>query len=345
MNIVYIFKRILHHSAHSGYDQIVKYVPSESLSSTGRKIIEKILNRIPEKKLRRWTWVGGWYKNESLAKEIQIALNLPFRKAIYHYLYGEDDFHWGGDLPCRSGSKLVVTFHQPPDVFDEVIKDKSYVTKADAIIVCGTNQVAHLEKITGRKNVYFVPHGVDTSFFSPLKVRRKVDRFNTISVGWWLRDVDMIRRIIEKANERSLDIEFNIVTFPQYFDHYKGLRNVNLFSGIPDDELRRKYQEADALLLPMKDCTANNSILEAMACGVPVLTSDNGGIRDYVDEGSACLAKAADDGYLFDALIELTRDPLKKERMGTAARQKALEFDWKNVAKKMMETYEKIWSS
>lgn len=345
MKVVYIFKRIPHHSTHSGYDQIVKYIPSKSLSQTVRKGIEKLLNSVPERKLRKWTWVGGWYKNESLAKELQIALNLPFRKAIYHYLYGEDDFHWGGDLPFRSGSKLVVTFHQPPDAFDEVIKNNSFVSKADAIVVCGTNQIPHMEKITGRKNVFFVPHGVDTDFFVPPEAESRGSRFNTISVGWWLRDIDMITRVIERANKQALDIGFNIVTFPEYFDHFKGLQNVNLFSGISDEELKRKYQEADALLLPMKDCTANNAVLEAIACGVPVLTSDNGGMRDYVDENCAYLAKPGDDNELFDAVVALMKGPDKRMLMAKAARKKALEFDWKVVGQKMMDVYRQIWSS
>jgi glycosyltransferase involved in cell wall biosynthesis len=345
MHIFYIYKKIPHHAAHSGYDQLVKYVPSKSLSPFLRELIEKVLNRIPEDKLKRWTWVGGWYKRESLAKEIQIALSIPFRKGIYNYLYGEDDFHWGGNLPFRSGSKIVVTYHQPPSIFDDVIKDKSFIASADALIVCGTNQVEYFEQFTGKKNVYYVPHGVDTDYFVPLESKPANKRFNTISVGWWLRDVEMIKSIIRKTNEENLDVEFNIITFPEYFDYYDGLRNINLFTGISDDELKQKYQLADALLLPMKDCTANNAVLEAMACGVPVLTTDVGGIRGYVDDTCGFMTPPGDDQALFLALKELLNNPRKKQFMGKTARIKALEFNWHAVGKKMMGVYDKIWVS
>jgi glycosyltransferase involved in cell wall biosynthesis len=339
MNVFYIFKKIPHHSAHSGYDQIIKYVPSKCLSPVMARVIERALRVLPELKLRKYTWVGGWYRNESLAKEILVALNFLFRKGIYHYLYGEDDFHWGGDLPFRSGSRIAVTFHQPPSVFEEVIKDKTFISKADAIIACATNQVEYLEKITERKNIYFVPHGVDTGFFVPLEDLAEGRRFTAISVGWWLRDVVMIREVIEKANRFALDIEFDIVTFPEYFEFYKGLRNVSLACRISHEELRRKYQKADVLLLPMKDCTANNAVLEAMACGTPVMSTDVGGMKDYVDETCGFLARPGDGKRLLDVIVELMKDSKTRLMMGKAAREKAETFDWRRVAEQMISVY------
>jgi glycosyltransferase involved in cell wall biosynthesis len=345
MNVYLLSKKIPHHAAHSGYDQVLCHLPWRSLSPTGAKRIERTLEAIPEKVLKRWTWVGGWYQRSSLAKEIQVGLRLPFRKGIYHYLYGEDDFYWGGRLPFRTGSRIVVTYHQPPSLFDGLFDDKSFIAAADALIVCATNQIAYLEQFTGRENVHFVPHGVDTEYFTPAENIPRNGRFGTISVGWWLRDVEMIRRVIERSNAEGLDVDFTIVTFPEHFDHYRGLENVTLVSGITDEDLLRRYREASALLLPMKDCTANNAVLEAMACGVPVLTTDNGGMRDYVDDSCGVLVPAGDDSALFEALIRLKENSAQRAAMGAAARERALTFRWPEVARRMMDVYETIWYS
>lgn len=345
MQIHLLHKKIPHHAAHSGYDQLVKYVPGKPLSASVRQRLQRFVDRIPEKLLKRWTWVGGWYNRESFAKELQVALQLPFCRGIYHYLYGEDDFHWGGMLPFRSGSRIVVSYHQPPALFSEVIKDTAFITTADALVVCGTNQVAPLQRITGRDNVFFVPHGVDTDFFTPPpEPGRAGSSFTTVSVGWWLRDVEMMKQVMERALVEAPDVTFNVVTFPEYFPFYEGLPNVKLLTGISDDELLAKYREADALLLPMKDCTANNAILEAMACGVPVLSTAVGGIGDYVDDGCGILVPPGDSAALFDALMKLKREPETRASMGARAREKALQFDWRAVGSQMTAVYERIWS-
>ena len=348
MRVIYVYKRIPHHATHSGYDQLPKYVPSKGLNLSVGNIIAKAIEVLPEKHVKPWFMpqAGGWYKKEFLAQEIQIVLgipfHIPFNKTIYHYLYGEDSFRWGGFIPYKFNSKIVATFHQPPSVFNEVIKDKTFITKADAIVVCGTNQMECFEEITGRNNVYFVPHGIDTNFFSPSETQKRNAQFNTVSVGWWLRDNDMIKRIIMQSNKLSLGIKFNIITFPNYFDHYKVLENVNLLTGLSDEDLRNKYREADVLLLPLKDSTANNAILEAMSCGKPVLTTDVGGVRDYVTDKCGIIGEPDKDEVLIEGLRYLMKDFSAKEQIGVEARKRALEFDWRRVAVAMMNVYKQI---
>lgn len=348
MRVIYVYKRISHHAAHSGYDQLPKYVPSKELNSNVGNIIKKAIEILPDEYLKPLLMpqAGGWYRNEFLAQEIQVALgfpfHIPFKKAIYHYLYGEDSFRWGGVIPYKFSNRIVATFHQPPSVFSEVIKDKAFIAKADAIIVCGTNQMGCFEEITGRNNVYFVPHGIDTDFFTPNVIQQQNVLFNTISVGWWLRDNDMIKRIIMQSNRLSLGIKFNIVTFPNHFDHYKDLKNVNLLTGLSDEELRRKYREADALLLPLKDSTANNAILEAMACGKPILTTGVGGVRDYVTDACGIIGRPDKEEMLIEGLQYLMKDSSIKKKMGIESRKRAMEFDWKHVALAMMDVYKQI---
>jgi glycosyltransferase involved in cell wall biosynthesis len=158
-----------------------------------------------------------------------------------------------------------------------------------------------------------------------------------------LRDVDAIKKIIatfgELCNRR---VEFHIVAFDWCLKHYEGMRNVHLYSAIPDDRLLAMYQQAHLLLLPLNDCTANNAVLESMACGLPIFSTEVGSIRDYVDDRCARLAPLHDAEGLVDALIQVDDDRDLLRGMSLAARAKADQFAWPRVAERMMGFYRQI---
>jgi glycosyltransferase involved in cell wall biosynthesis len=92
-----------------------------------------------------------------------------------------------------------------------------------------------------------------------------------------------------------------------------------------DPGLRRLYHTCDALVLPTRaDCFSLASI-EAMAAGIPVVTSAVGGIPEIVADGVTGYLVAPDDGAgLRAALAALVEDPGRRERMGVAAREAAV---------------------
>ena len=98
-----------------------------------------------------------------------------------------------------------------------------------------------------------------------------------------------------------------------------------------DEALREAYRDADALLLPLQDATANNAILEAMACGRPVVSTDVGGVAEMTRD-AARLAPPGDARALADAVLALAADPAGAEALGRAARARAEALDWPHVA-------------
>jgi glycosyltransferase involved in cell wall biosynthesis len=61
--------------------------------------------------------------------------------------------------------------------------------------------------------------------------------------------------------------------------------NVHTHRGIDDDTLAELYRNADVLLLPLTDSTANNALLEGMASGLPLVATDLPAVRAYLPEG------------------------------------------------------------
>jgi glycosyltransferase involved in cell wall biosynthesis len=89
----------------------------------------------------------------------------------------------------------------------------------------------------------------------------------------------------------------------------------------------------------MQQATANNVVLEALACGLPIVTERVGGIPEYVTAESAALVARGDDAALADAVRQLALSPAQCRTMGKAARARAEELSWPKVAARMTDIY------
>ena len=343
MKILLVYSHIPHHSKHSGYDQLAGYIPFSSQYQPG-KIFRWLSARDPNRFKRFKAIHSNWYHFHHFSMEMELSMRInAVNKTIVHFLYGENNFRYMARFPILRGNRVVASFHQPPDKFLEVIPNYKGLFRADAIVAVGSSQLEFFRSLSRRDNIFLVPHGIDVDFFSPPAQREEGGPLKVISVGWWLRDSDMIKSIIKMMNQiKQSNVEFHIVTFPWCHEFYQGLDNVHLYSDISDEKLRDLYRECHALLLPLKDCTANNAVLESMACGLPVLTTDVGSIRDYVGPDNAVLAPPGDEDPLLDALLAFQKDPALLRSMGEASRKRARQFSWERVATSMMGVYNRI---
>jgi len=83
------------------------------------------------------------------------------------------------------------------------------------------------------------------------------------------------------------------------------------------------------------------TVLEAMACGLPVVATRVGGLPEVVEDGvTGLLVPAADPAALAEAMVRLCNDPFGRERMGRAGGLRALElFD----IRRMVADYESLY--
>ncbi len=106
----------------------------------------------------------------------------------------------------------------------------------------------------------------------------------------------------------------------------------------------REYMESlDVFVMPSFSEGTPNSIVEAMACGKPIIASAVGGIPDMIDEDSGILVAPGDVGVLTEAMLKLARDPELRKRMGDAAQQRYQKFFSPTVVVPLMvETYQRV---
>jgi glycosyltransferase involved in cell wall biosynthesis len=161
-------------------------------------------------------------------------------------------------------------------------------------------------------------------------------------VGEHMRDWEASHRIVDECNARKLPVQIDAVVKRSLWSVFTGCANLRLHTGISEDELIRLYRQADVLLIPVIDSTANNTILESLACGTPVISNSVGGIPDYVDDTCGWLFGKGEVWGIVKLIEQLCNDPEVASSRRESARLKSLEFSWERVAQQMGAIYEAV---
>jgi N-acetyl-alpha-D-glucosaminyl L-malate synthase BshA len=110
-----------------------------------------------------------------------------------------------------------------------------------------------------------------------------------------------------------------------------------------DPDVARHLKGAAALLSTSEFEGFGMSILEAMACGVPVVTTDSGGVREVVDASCAKVVGVGDLEGLAEAAEEVLADPGRAAKMGASGRKRAEElFDVDRVVPQYEALYRRV---
>ena len=175
------------------------------------------------------------------------------------------------------------------------------------------------------ERIRVVPNAVDTHRFRPLdraEARRALglptDRPIAVFAGHWndrkgpLRVAEAIRAIPEAG----------VVFLGEGAERPSGSQV--LFAGpVPHERVPQWLSAGDVFVLPTRAEGSSNAIVEAMACGLPIVSSDIPALREAVDDEIAILVAPDDVAALSAALAVMLRDPDRRAAASRAALARA----------------------
>jgi len=320
-NIRYVPRKISHHGGHSGYDLVFHELGIETAQS---RLIMKITRWIPEFIAWRLRAMRpqptGWTGLQAEAGAIPWVMGGKNR--LCHFIYGEDTYFFT-PLWKMKKNRVIATYHYPPQRLIERVSPAAVKT-LDAVIIVSNIQREYFEQFIPEEKIFFIPHHVDTEFFTPPKnTRVYAGELRAVFAGNCLRDFDTLKELISFSEDRYNKLRFDLVIPQERIDMFAQYKNTVCHSGISDKELLEIYQSAHFGIMPMMDCTANNTVLEMMATGLPVIVSDVGGIRDYLDETGSIFVKKGDVDGFSNAIKEIENNTHICNVMGEYNRAKA----------------------
>ncbi len=122
-----------------------------------------------------------------------------------------------------------------------------------------------------------------------------------------------------------------------------GLGHRVTFTGyIPDEHLDTYYRNARVFVLPSKYEPFGMTVLEAMACGTPVVATGHGGLRHVLTNGKdSLLVDPSDPEELSTAVLEvLSNEPLARRLREAGLALVADRFSWQSIAQRTLSFYE-----
>ncbi|MBN7799040.1 glycosyltransferase [Parahaliea mediterranea] len=196
-----------------------------------------------------------------------------------------------------------------------------------------------------------VYNGIDTAEFRPLPdIPRRARRLMaTASADAPLKGLRYLLRAYASLLPRYPDLELLLVGKPQpggrterLLGHLGIADRVQFVSGISTARMVAYYAEATVAVVPSVYEGFGLPAGEAMACGVPVVSTDGGALPEVVGDAGV-IVPARDVSALAEAIAGLLEDPARREALGAAGRERIVEqFSWEVCARQMSRYYREV---
>ncbi|MBU2544891.1 glycosyltransferase family 4 protein [Patescibacteria group bacterium] len=256
-------------------------------------------------------------KNESSLGNIKVLPVSPFRKELKDvdiFKTNQMSGSWNAVIAKKIfKKKLVIRQGRQWSIFAKeeektwkrpiiYLIEKFAYKNADAVMISSKADIDYIIKKykTNPALLHYVPNYIDTDLFKPMKIEKE-NRIITVAK---LENQKNLQNLIEAV--RGLDIKLIIFGSGSLHKELKILApvNVEIRNNISNNDLPEEINKSKLFILPSFYEGCPKALLEAMACGVPVIATNVTGIKEIIKDNQ--------NGYLCGTSIESIKEKIKE---------------------------------
>jgi glycosyltransferase involved in cell wall biosynthesis len=288
-----------------------------------------------------------------------------FRPDIVHIFFGIPDGPVGSLLKRVYGLPYIISLRGADVPSDEVKRFTRHYKvlrplvrwlwhDADAVVAVSNGLREFALQTTPDVPIEVIPNAIELSVFIPPLHRNGDGLVHLLFVGRFnaFKNVEMLIEAVDCLRAKGVDnFELQLVGEGEQRANVerlvseKGLaKYVRLAGWVDRTALIERYRQADLFVTATTWEGMPNTVLEGMACGLPVVATRASGLEELVRDGvNGYLVNLNDPEALADRLASLITNPYERKRMSKESRKIAeQEFDWAYITEAYVRIYERI---
>jgi len=195
-----------------------------------------------------------------------------------------------------------------------------------------------------------IPNGVDLDRFSPTEKTESSDMLRLLTVGRLsvTKRVEILIYVARILHNDGCNIHFTMVGGGKSEQKLRQIVSesnlsdiVEITGRVDSERMPQVYRQNDIFISASMQEGMSNAMLEAMASGLPIITTRCEGVEELIKD-NGFIVENAQAGQIADAIKRLAEDRETYRNMSAAARKQAEKFSWSSVAERYLKIYESL---
>ena len=214
--------------------------------------------------------------------------------------------------------------------------------KADQVVANSQGLKDLALRSSPKQDIVVIPNGVDAKSFETLQEFMRNGKLNLLFVGRLIprKGLNYLLEAMQGLKSVGLTV---VGGGPMRAEMEKAASGMDVhFTGpMPHEDLKSFYSKHDVFVLPSLNEGMSNTVLEAMAAGLPLIVTDTGGTRELV-KGNGFVVPGADQQAIRDSILKFINDPGLLKTMGGKSRNLALGMSWDRIAGMYAQVFRQV---